>query len=373
MAKNWMSKLTAMDGAVSGEYNPHINVLKTPSPSLNFIFGNSHGLPAGYSAVFWGPPKGGKSICCNLLAGYLHQTDPEAYVVKFDTEMREEVQMTKAMKKVYGIDDNRYTAYSVNTPDLIFDRIAKEISGLCDDGMPLKLVIIDSMNAIRGRRAMNSDTVMTQQIGDNALTNKTGLQQILAAQRKHRFALAMTSHVGAELDPHEQMRGNKIRMAQAFGVQHHAEYFILVEQDKTKAGKADLLGNTFEDDNLTDLNGNSEKTAHKIRCTMKDSSLGPKGRTGCFTFNYTQGIVNQHEEIFQLGANRGILARPSNRIYQFGDRSWDGKEAMMEAIKNEKPLADAILTELVTKDMAGAFKAQDDAEAKQNSEIIIGA
>lgn len=373
MAKNWMQKLTQLDGFIAGEYNPHTNVLRTPSPSLNFIFGNAHGLPAGYSVVFWGPPKGGKSICCNLLAGYLHQTDPEAVVVKFDTEMREEVQMTSAMKKVYGIDSNRYIPYSVNTPDLIFDRIAKEIAAMCDDGMPLKLVIIDSMNAIRGRRAMNSDTVMTQQIGDNALTNKTGLQLILSAQRKHRFALAMTSHVGAELDPHEQMRGNKIRMAQAFGVQHHAEYFVLVEQDKTKAGKTDLAGNAFEDDSLTDLNGNAERTAHKIRCTMKDSSLGPKGRVGCFTFNYTQGIVNQHEEIFQLAANRGVLVRPSNRMYQFGDRQWDGKEAMCAAIKGEPALANALTSELMVRDMAGAFKDQDKAEEQANAEHIIGA
>lgn len=162
-------------------------------------------------------------------------------------------------------------------------------------------------------------------------------------------------------------------MAQAFGVQHHAEYFVLVEQDKTKAGKTDLAGNAFEDESLGDISGNAERTAHKIRCTMKDSSLGPKGRTGCFTFAYTQGIINQHEEIFQLAANRGVLVRPNNRIYQFGDRQWDGKDAMCAAIKGEPELAKALTSELMVRDMAGAFKVQDEAEAKVNAEPIIGA
>lgn len=372
MAKktNWMEKLATLEGAVVGDYNPHEHCLHTPSPSVNFIFGNSHGLPEGYSAVLWGPPKGGKTVLCNAFIGQMHAEDPEGIAIKYDVELRERGQNTAAAKKMFGIDPNRYMCYSVNTPDMIFDKISTDINAWCQDGMPIRMVVIDSMNAIRGRRSMNAKTIMTQQMGDNALTNKDGLKQILMTQRQHKFALIMTAHVGAELDSLEQMRGNKVRMAQAYGVQHHAEYFMYVEQDRTKDGKTDLAGNFYTDKDLKDLDDKEEKTGHKIRCVMKDSTMGPKGRAGIFTFDYKRGIVNQFEEIFQLGVGRGIISRPNNRTYVYGDRQWVGVDAMAAAIRDEKPLADAILVDLRMKDMAGAFAAQDKIDEALHAEPL---
>ena len=71
-----MKQLNKMEGAIDSEYNPFApqNVLRSPSPSLNWIFGQGSGLPFGYSAIFYGPPKGGKSlssylsVCCTLSA-----------------------------------------------------------------------------------------------------------------------------------------------------------------------------------------------------------------------------------------------------------------------------------------------------------------
>lgn len=369
--KHWMQKMSDMEGAVNEDQpNPFSIGVRSPSPSLNFTFGNNHIIPAGYSVVFWGPPKGGKSVVCNAIAGQIHRDDPEAWVIKYDAELRERVQLTPKDKAMYGIDNGRYKCWSVNAPDQIYDHFATQVAAMCEDGCPIRVCIIDSMNAIQGRRAMNATTVMTQQIGDNALTNKEGLKRILAVQRKYNITLLMTAHVGAELDTTEQMRGNKVRMAQAYGVQHHAEFFCYVEKDKTKAGKSDLLGGAFEDANLSDMNDNADKTGHKIRVIMKDSSLGPSGRQGSFTFDYEKGIVNTHEEVFMLGQNRGVLGRPNNRIYTFGDMKWDGKEAMLEAVKNDPELAKAILKEVKERDMKGMFTAQDSAESAQINALL---
>jgi GTPase SAR1 family protein len=367
-----MEKLAKHEGAVISDFNPHSNVLRSPSPSLNFAFGNGHGLPKGYSLVVWGPPKGGKTLVTNSFIGQMHQDDPEGYAIKFDAEVREQGQLTSEMKRIHNIDPSRYMCYSVNTPDLIYDYISKEVAAMCQEGLPLRLVAIDSMNAIRGRRSMAAKSIMVQQMGDQALTNKDGLKQILMTQRKYGFSLIMTAHVGAELDTLEQMRGNKVRMAQAYGVQHHAEYFMYVEQDRTKDGKTDLLGNLLVDEKLKDLDEREEKTGHKIRCVMKDATMGPKGRTGIFTFDYKRGVVNTHEEVFQLGVYRGIISRPNNKTYVYGDRQWVGQEAMLTAIRDEKPLSDAILTDLKVKDMAGAFRAQDVEDEKKNAEVLAG-
>lgn len=350
--KKFMEKLLKLDGAVSGFRNIHDYVVRSPSPSLNFAFGNSHGLPAGYSLTLFGPPKGGKSVICNAMAGQLHQDDPDAWVIKFNTEFREGGQLTQEQASMWGIDPDRYMAYECNAPDLVFDRIEKDFSALAQDGMKLKLVIIDSVTQIQGRRSMNADSIMTQQIGDNALTIQEGLKRILPVQRKVGFGLILTAHVRAQMDQIEVMRGNKYRAAISFGTQHHCEYSMFVEPNKTKEGRVDLLGNSFVNESVEDLGGKGEKEAHKIRVKMVDSSIGPKERVGEFTLDYHKGIVNIHEEVFQLGVGWNVIDRPNQVTYAFAGKEYRGKPAMLEALKLDPALCKAVLTELRRKDLA---------------------
>lgn len=353
---NALSRLQGLEGAVNVRRNVHDTVIATRSPSFNFIFGHGYGLPEGYSMLLYGPPRGGKSVICNEMIGWLHQSDPEAVAVKFNTEFRESAQVDDAMCKMYGIDPARLISYEVNQPDQIFDRIEKEIAAECQDGLKVKLVIIDSLNGMQGRRGMNADSIMTQQIGDNALTIQEGLKRILPVQRKYNMGLILTSHIRAQMDVAEQMRGNKVRPAVSYGTQHHCEYYVYVEPDRTKDGKVALDGSAFEDASLTDLKGKSERTGHKITAKMMDSSLGPKGRSGQFTFDYTHGIINTHEEVFLLGVSRGVIEHPTNVTYTYKGLDYRGKEAMWTAIKNDPQLYQNILQDLRIKELNGTIK-----------------
>lgn len=351
MAKDWMKLLQKHEGAVVEDYDPFSHTIRTPSPSVNFCFGNTHGLPQGFTLVLYGPPKGGKSVICNSMIGQLHKDDPNAIAIKFNTEMREMGQLTAEQAKVWGIDRNRYIAYDVNQPELIFDFIEKEVNAYCQDGMPLKLIVIDSATAIQGRRAQNADSILTQQIGDHALTIQDGLKRILAIQRRHKLAVVITTHVRAEMDQLEKMRGNNTKMAASYGLKHHAEYFMMVEPWNSKEGKTDLLGNKLENENLSDAMENAERTGHKIRVAMKDSSMGPKGRVGVFTLDYHRGIINVHEEVFLLGVNRGVIQRPNNMTYMFGEKKWNGKQAMLDALKDDGSLREAVLKQVRMQDV----------------------
>jgi hypothetical protein len=308
--------------------------------------------------VLYGPPKGGKSVICNAMAGQLHRDDPEAVVIKFNTEYREEGQLTDEQQKMWGIDPDRYIAYETNRPDEIFDRIEKEFAALADEGMKLKLVIIDSVTQIQGRRGMNADSIMTQQIGDNALTIQEGLKRILPVQRKVGFGLLLTAHIRAQMDMAEQMRGNKVRPAVSFGTQHHCEYSMFVEPNRSKEGKTDLLGNIFINETVADLADKGEKMAHKIKIKMTDSSMGPKERSGEFTMDYDRGIVSTHEEVFRVGVGYNIIEKPNLQTYNWAGKSYRGKEAMLEALKNDPKMQEDVLTELRKRDMGGTlFKA----------------
>lgn len=362
--KNFLAQLQKLDGAVMHEFNPYAKIIQHPSPSLNFIYGNTWGLPLGCGAVLYGPPKGGKSLILNHTTAQIHRDYEDGYVIKFDTELREEYQVTPGQLQSMGIDPARYIAYSVNSPAQVFDRIEKDIAALCDDGLPLKAVYIDSVNGIMGRRMGSAESIDKVQIGDLAQTLQDGLKRILPVQRKYKFATIVTAQVRAEMDSVEQMRGNKFKMAASFGLKHWAEYFMFVEPLLNKDSKADLLGNKFEDDTVADLNGNAERTGHKIRVTMKDSSLGPKGRVGVFTLDYAKGFINTHEEVFLLGTERNIIDRPNNRTYVFGGKQWNSKEAMIEALKDPE-LASAVIAEARARDVAGKFTDLDKVDERK--------
>ncbi len=350
--KNSLASLQKLEGAVVDAMNPHASVLRSPSPSVSFTYGNTWGLPLPFTQVLYGPPKGGKTVMLNATIGQMHQDYETAVALKFDTEFRELGQMTPEQATLWKIDPARYLCFSVNSPDLIFDRIEKDVANAVGDGLDVKLVAIDSITGIQGRRSMNADSIMVQQIGDLALTLGEGFKRILPVQRKYGFAVIITAHVAAEMDMLEQKRGNKVKMSAGFGVQHYAEYFTFVEQLRTVDSRKDATGRAFES-NLKDIDENAEKTAHKIRVTMKDSSLGPKGRTGIFTLDYKRGIINVHEEVFFLGVNRRVIEKPNNLTYAFGDKKWAGKPAMLEALRTDPDLCKAVLAELRFRDTPG--------------------
>lgn len=335
MTNKWMKQLNKMEGAVSNEYNPFAkdNVLKSPSPSLNWIFGKGNGLPFGYSAIFYGPPKSGKSLASYLMTAQLHKDNPEAIVVKFDTEMRAEAQLNSA----WGIDKDRYQAYDINDPTQIYDRISNEFVEFLEQGMPLKMIIIDSLQGMKGVKRMGKDSVADHLMGDDALTHTIGLKNILPVIRKYKIALVCTSHIRANLDA--GMYGPKEKMAGGYAQKHFFEYYINVKRDGASGSK-------IEDDKIKDFKGKKEIRGHRIFVKMADSSVGVNGRTGQFALEYDKGLVRVEEEIFELSKNLNLVERPNNRTYIVDGVSYTSKNDFIGAIKNDEGLAQKLLQKI---------------------------
>jgi len=351
-----MAKIDKWDGVMQKNYNPFAHTIETPSPSVNYTFGKSHGLPLAYSLIMYGPPKCGKSVLSNYFAGHLHKYDPEALVIKFDTEFREGLQGgqddTEQANKLFGIDPDRIRTIQTNSPS-IFDTIEHNIAEQCEEGAPIKLIIIDSITQIQGRRGLNNESIMDMTIGDVAQTLQEGFKRILPVQRKYKFAVIATAHVRAELDQVERMRGNTTKMSASWGVQHYAEYFMHVQRLMNADGKVDELGNKFEDDTRLDFNEKPILTGHKIKVTMKGSSADGScvGRTGEFLFDYKKGIINQHEELFTLSVNQNIIHRPNNRTYEFGGKTFTSKEAFLLGLRDDNVLYNDVLKKIKELDL----------------------
>lgn len=350
MANKWMDRLLKLDGAVNREYNPFAHVVRFPTPSLNFILGRAWGIPKGYGALIYGPPKGGKTLIVNGTIGQFHKDYPEGIAVKFDTEMREEAQLQVGQMPIWGIDPERLITYSVNSPEQVFDYIAGPLREMIQEGAPIGMIAIDSLYNIKGRRYMDQDTMMTQQRGDRAATIGDGLKWVLETVRKERLALLVTDQVRAEQDERKLKQHKTIKMASAWAAQHFFEYFIFAEKLDTAEGRKDYTGKEFVNEELTDLAGKAERTGHKIRVSMEDSSLGPKGRTAVFTLDYNKGFVNIEEEVFILGVNRGVIDTSKQAYYGIGDQKYHGAGKAIAALKENPEIQQFIIKELMKLD-----------------------
>jgi hypothetical protein len=246
-------------------------------------------------------------------------------------------------EEFWNIDESRYPVFNVNEPQLIFDRLTKEIFPMVEQGMPLKLVIIDSLQGIQGVKAGNADSVTNHQMGDHAMTIQKGLMAIMPFMRRHKISLIATAHVRGNLDA--GMYGPKEKMAGGWHQKHSFEYFVKVSRDNSSEGKKDAMGNALETD-IKDFKGKNERTGHKIYVEMSESSRGVAGRSGQITFDYNKGIVNVEEEIFELAKNMNLVERPNNRTYVLNGKNFTSKEDFIVSIRDDESVRNQLLKEI---------------------------
>ncbi len=343
MANKWLKDLRAYDDAVKYDYDSFApeNCLYTPSPYFNWIFANkANGVPKNASILFFSEPKAGKSLSIYAMIKEMQSRDPEGHSIYFNTELRGQLQHTA----IPGIDEDRSTIYDTNQATDVFDRIENTIKPMVQDGFPLRMIAIDSLNGIMGTKRGDADSVANHLMGDQALTLKNGLSKLIPFCKQNRILLIGTAQMAANLEAGSY--GPKEKMNASWYVRHGFEYYVSLKRAGAAEDKQDISGKTFEDEDGKDARGNKLLNGHKVYARMEQSSIGQAGRAGVFTLSYDQGIINQHEEIFWLGKNLNIITTPNNRTYNFDGKSWNGKKETALAIKDDPKLAAAILEEV---------------------------
>jgi len=353
MGNKWTKQLRAYDDTVNYEYDSFAkeNCLYTPSPYFNWIFANkSHGIPKNSSVLFFSEQKAGKSLSIYAMIKQMQQDDPHAIALYFNTELRGQLQFTA----IPGIDQDRMIIYDTNDPVEIFDRIEKDVKAMVQDmkdekeandgkGFHIGMIAIDSLTNIQGIKRGNADSVSDHLMGDHALTIQIGLGKLVPFCKRNKILLVATSQMRGNLDAGP--RGPKEKMAESWATKHAFEYFVSLKRAGAAEDKTDLEGKTFEDE-IKDARGNKLLNGHKIFVKCEQSSIGSAGRAGVFTLSYDNGIVNQHEEIFWLGKESGVITTPNNRTYTFKGQSFNGKKETATAIKDDPKLAVEILEEV---------------------------
>lgn len=357
-AKKGMSMLAKLAGAVKERADPTQNVLRAPTPALRYIFGKGGGLPFGYSAIFAGAPKGGKSLLAMAMVGALHQQDPTAICLWYSTEHRGQLQLSDEMMAAFNIDPSRIQIVENNEPT-IFDDIRDMVPAAIQEGANVRLLVIDSLNGVQGVREQNRESIVKQQIGDNARTLQEGMKSILGVIRKYSIAFIGISQVRAEMDQAEIMRGNTQKIALSYGAKHLMEYNIMVQRWLAKDGRTTILGEEFKNDA-------EELTGHKIVVKNNDSSIGyGGGRKANVTVDYRKGLINTYEETFDLGVRTGMITSPSQGRYRVEGRDYHGKAAILAALRDDKMLAEEVNRKLLKRDL----EAISDEQREQRNEV----
>lgn len=178
-------------------------------------------------------------------------------------------------------------------------------------------------------------------MGDRALTVQTGLSKLIPFCKRNKILHIATEQMRANMEAGSY--GPKEKMAASWSTKHSYEYAISFKRAGAAEDKMDIEGKTFEEEDSKDARGNKLILGHKVYVKMEGNSIGQAGRSGVFTLDYKEGIVNQNEEIFWLGKNTGIIQLEGNKTYIFGKERFNGKKECALAIKADQELAKAIL------------------------------
>jgi hypothetical protein len=349
MANKWLKQLKAYDDAVDYEYDSfaYENCRFTPSPYFNWIYANkSHGCPKNASILYFSEPKAGKSL--SIYAQVLDMQrrekhlppDERNFAIIFNTELRGQLQHDVFPE----IDKDYMIIYDTNDPVEIFDRVDKDIKPMVQDGMKIGILAIDSLTGILGVKRNNADSVADHLVGDHALTVSIGLAKLVPFCKRNKILLIATSQMRGNVDAANKY-APKEKMAESWAAKHGFEYFISLKKAGAAEDKQDIEGKTFSDEDQIDARGNNLVTGHKIYVKMELSSIGQSGRSGVFFMDYKKGIINQHEEIFFLAKNTGVI-KLEGRTYTFQDQKWIGKKECALAIRDNPELAAKILEEI---------------------------
>jgi len=75
-----------------------------------------------------------------------------------------------------------------------------------------------------------------------------------------------------------------------------------------------------------------EVMGHITGARIDKNKVAPPRRSCEFEINYTQGVVNHHIEIGDLAIKYGVINRPTNTSYVYGDKKWVGKDNFYQGI-----------------------------------------
>ena len=370
MANKWMSKLAKDVGKLATDMpSPTDNVVRLPSPSLNWVVGNG-GVTKGKALTLFGPESGGKSLLMQLILIQLLRDNPEGFCILFDAEysfnpdwFRKLAGFSADPMEAFDAEDivSRLIVRQTNDPLKIFDYIEGEMQELIQDGCPIVGLGIDSVKSIRYPKDIKTQTTKQTMGGSGAAYLGSALKGVLPVIRDHDITTILVQQVYEEMDEWKKMT-NPYIVPDGRALKHFSDYMLEVTRIDTKAGRLESGKNMY---------GGAQQIGHIVRVRGKKNRVGAPFRAGQFALSYTEGVVNVASEIFELGKSLGLIYHPindttgkiNNQIWQFAHHDpIRGEANMLQWVTDSKDIQNEIEQACYTVD-------SDEAIAKRNEEL----
>jgi RecA/RadA recombinase len=353
-SKKWMSQFTKDSKNLQASMARPTRKLTTDSPSLNYAL--SGGLGFGHSTVFWGPEGGGKSLTSMLAVAALHKSDPEAIAVLISTEMRAPDPRRLAQ---IGVDPERLLIRSVNSINDVFGWVtsmdsnfvnndgSKSGPGLAyalDQGMPVKILIVDSIKAIVAPKEEALETLADSGkiMGDISRALNPALRSILGTIRKYEISTILIQQVNMNLG--DDSKYVKYIMPSGMALRHFAETICFIQRPGAKDSK-------IYDETTQNIREMPSQVGHTVRVTVEKANLGVPFREAEFRINYERGLVDTGLEIAKLATGLGVVKHPLNDAgkeimaqWQFGEQKWIGFGKFVDAMESNPDLQREVMT-----------------------------
>lgn len=308
-----------------------VDVVPFPSPSLNEAVGFG-GLPLGKISQFHGPEGSGKTFFAMLMVKEFQKNYPNTDVLWIDAEFSFD---TSWAEKI-GIDLSRLRLIKENNGAKVFtmlcgkysDKGKKTTPGVLDlvvsKDLDVKLVVLDSIAQLippveHGRGFDEQEMAALARLlpkgfrSTSELLSKSGSAMICINQAREK--------IGERIPTMTYPGGRSYRHSLSLAVQ--------------------FVASTAKDNVLKD--DRDDKFGHKILAKVEKTRGGPDKHKAEFFLDFSKGVVNIGEEVATLADQYGLVERPNNTMWEWGGKSFRGKNAFYEFLDENPDVVKEIL------------------------------
>lgn len=305
---------------------------------------SSGGLPKGRLIQYYGAPGSGKTLLSMIAIKEAQKADITANQVFIDAEQT----FSPAWAESLGCDPTKIIVIDGDTAvngrkcfEMLLgvpkeDSKTHVLKGKSKDGLldkvkngefNINLIVLDSLGSIQPPgEDIASIGKMNMALLARFLT--TTFRKLSLEISKTQIPFIIINHKKANMDPyasdHTFSGGNTYTHFLSANV-----YFEPVNRADAKI-----------------LDEKEQKIGQTIRATIEKSKFGPWPRKCEFKIDFNAGIIDSHEEVATLVEDYGIVTKPSNVSYEYGDKKWVGYNKFCDAIKNDPLLAKELIIKI---------------------------
>lgn len=286
------------------------------------------GIPRGRIIQFAGQESSGKTFMSLILIAQYQKANPNGWAIFIDAEFTFDADWAAGL----GVDLDRLLVIRENSGIKIFERLigqpnktnpSKKLKlGVLDLEMEnpsgLGIIVIDSVAAVKPPQEETSEV---------GKSNMALMARFLPPEL--RKITPMLSATGVTLIGINQVR---------------TDPGVMYGNPETSPGgrawkHACTMMLNFARINAKDsaiLDSNQEQIGHHVRVRTEKNKLAPPFRTAEIAILYTKGIGEKNIEIRDIGARYGVIERPNNKTWILDGEKYNGKEAIADALLDEK-------------------------------------